>query len=140
MSDGPVYRYFLGTWVLDVENCTFEQGSPPRAGTCRFEEAGDELAISMNWVDVEGELHNMTVKGVPNADPAPFAGGELADALSMDAPSETELHSSAYLKGVELMTARRVLSDDHSVMDVIQRVILPDGTMPENHAVYRREH
>ncbi|WP_350333738.1 hypothetical protein [Coralliovum pocilloporae] len=139
MSDGPVYRHFLGAWVLDVDTCSFDQGSPPRAGTCRFEEEGDELIISMNWVDVEGEIHNMAFKGVPNADPAPFNGGELADALSMDAPSEIELNSSAYLKGVELMTARRTLSRDYTSMELVQRVILPDGTMPENRSTYRRE-
>ncbi|MEO1204722.1 MAG: hypothetical protein AAFV45_00165 [Pseudomonadota bacterium] len=48
------------------------------------------------------------------------------------------LHSSAYLKQLELMVAKRTLSADGSAMDVRQTVILPDGTMPTNTTTYRR--
>lgn len=94
----------------------------------------------MNWVDADGEAHEMSFRGKPDGIPVPFDGGPLADALCITANSERELTSSAYLDGVELMIAKRELSRDGMTMDIVQTVNLPDGTSPSNRSTYHRKH
>lgn len=129
---------FLGEWILEPGRSHYEQGSAPRSGTYRIEREGDELVFHMNWVDVEGEIFNMSFRGVPDGEPRPYKGGDLADHMSLDAPSPTKLNSSAYLKGVELMIATRTLVDAGRYMVVTQSIILPDGSKPTNSSRYRR--
>ena len=80
----------------------------------------------------------MTFRGVPDGKPVPFDAGPLADSLAIAAVSESRLDSAAYRAGVELMTAKRTLSDDGTAMTVVQTVHLPDGESPANTAVYRK--
>ncbi|MCV6576524.1 MAG: hypothetical protein OIF58_12375 [Cohaesibacter sp.] len=130
---------FLGDWILEVERCHYEQGSPPRSGSYRIERDGEELVFHMKWVDVEGEIFNLSFRGIPDGEPRPYKGGDLADHLSLDAPSPTKLNSSAYLKGVELMIATRTLVDGGQHMVLTQTIILPDGSKPTNSTRYRRK-
>ncbi|MCT4655950.1 MAG: hypothetical protein N4A65_09080 [Cohaesibacter sp.] len=129
---------FIGNWILEPAESHYEQGSAPRSGTYRIERDGDELVFHMNWVDVEGEIFNMSFQGIPDGEPRPYNGGALADHLSLEAPSPTRLNSSAYLKGVELMIATRTLVDSARYMIVTQTIILPDGSKPTNRSRYRR--
>ena len=72
-------------------------------------------------------------------DPPPrTAGGELADAIAIEAVSPRELNSYAYWQGRQLMVAQRQLDDTGLHMRVVQAVHLPDGTRPVNVSIYRR--
>ncbi|SNZ05129.1 hypothetical protein [Cohaesibacter gelatinilyticus] len=139
MSIATAGERFIGDWVLEVDRCHYEQGSPPRSGSYRIEREGEELVFHMKWVDVEGEIFNLSFRGIPDGEPRPYSGGELADHLSLDAPSPTKLNSSAYLKGVELMIATRTLVDGGKHMVLTQTIILPDGSKPTNSSRYRRK-
>jgi hypothetical protein len=134
----PVYAAFLGTWVLEPGSCQYEQGDPPRAGTYRIAERGDELAFRVDWTDAEGHEQSVEFGGVPDGVAVPFDGGALADALSITAVSERELRSAAFKDGVELMIAQRQLDETGAAMRVVQVVRLPDGSAPANVAIYRR--
>lgn len=141
MSDKSdlLWQGFLGLWVLDPESCQYEQGDPPRSGSYRIEETPDgRLAFHMEWVDAEGEAHKASFTGRPDGEPEPFAGGELADAMSVTPVSARELNSAAYMKGRELMVASRQLDDTGGAMRLIQAVLLPDGTKPTNISIYVR--
>jgi hypothetical protein len=135
----PVYKKFLGTWSLDTATCEYEQGEPPWSDVHRIEEDGGELVFIMDWTDAEGETHHASFRAKPDGNKIPFNGGPLADALQVSAPSETELNSSAFRDGVELMTAVRTLADDGDTLIFKQTVHLPDGTSPMNQGVYVRE-
>jgi len=139
MNDDAPYQRFLGTWVLIPESCDYEQNEPPRSGTYRIESTAEGLRFEMAWTDSAGEQHSVSFSGVPDGKPMPFAGGELADALSITAVSKRELNSSAFLRGKELMVAQRQLDDTGQAMRVIQLVRLPDGTSARNVSVYRRQ-
>ena len=133
------HQHFLGKWILDTTSCEYEQGEPPKSGSYRIIEEGAELVFFMDWVDAEGESHSMSFRGVPDGRKAPFNGGELADALAIECPNEHELNSSAFRQGLELMTAKRYLTDNFQRMEIVQMVLLPDGTTPANRAFYLRE-
>lgn len=138
MTSGPVYRNFLGTWQLIPESCIYEQGDSPKEGTYRIEEGDGGLVFHMMWTDSAGEEHSFSFTGIADGEQRPFSGGELADALSVTAVSETELNSAAYKAGKELMLATRTLVGDGFYLDVRQMVRLPDLTEPTNFARYKR--
>lgn len=132
------YAGFLATWHLVPASCQYEQGDPPRSGTYRIAEEGDELVFDIEWVDAEGREQSVSFRGVPDGEPVPFDGGALADSFSVTAVSERDLRSSAFKNGKELMVAQRQLDPTGEAMRVVQVVRLPDGTAPANVAVYRR--
>jgi len=139
MTDAPIYSNFLGTWVLDTATCDYEQGDPPWADRHRIESSGEELVITMDWTDGDGETHHAAFRAIPDGRKIPFNGGPLADALQISAPNETELNSSAFRDGIELMTAMRTLDEDGEAMLIVQTVHLPDGTSPTNRGTYLRQ-
>lgn len=129
---------FLGTWVLIPESCNHEQGLPPRAGRYVISEAEGRLTFTLDWVDATGASHQVTFSGIPDGEPARFAGGELADALAVSAPSSRRLDSVAFRGGQALMFAERQLDDGGTMMRVVQQVRLPDGSRPTNVSLYRK--
>lgn len=134
-----LYRDFLGLWQLIPESCQYEQGDPPASGIYRIEENKDgTLEFTTEWVDAAGESGSASFAGFPDGTKMPFAGGELADALAIEAVSSRELNSYAYLDGKELMLAQRQLDASGVAMRVTQVVRLPNGESPGNVSVYRR--
>jgi hypothetical protein len=138
VSGRALHEGFLGLWVLVPESCEYEQGEPPVEGTYRVSEEGGVLTFQMAWTDAGGARHQLQFSGVPDGVPAPFAGDDLADALSLTAESPRELTSRAYYRGVERMVAQRQLDETGAVMRVTQLVRLPSGESPANVAIYRR--
>lgn len=136
-ADRP-YQGFLGTWVLIPESCKYEQGEPPQDGRYVIVESDGRLTFTIDWTDAAGSKHHVSFGGVPNGQPVPFAGGELADALSISSPSDRHLDSVAYWRGEALMWAERQLDDTGNAMRVVQQVKLPDGSRPTNVSLYRR--
>ncbi len=139
MSDAPIYRAFLGSWVLVPESCDYEQSEPPKSGTHRISETSVGLRFDMSWVDAMGEEHSASFSGIPDGELRPFDGGELADALSITAASERDLRSSVFYRGTERMAAQYQLDDTGQAMRVTQLVRLPDGTAPINTGTYRKQ-
>lgn len=137
-SPPPPYKDFLGTWVLQPTACSYEQGAPPREGKYVIAEQDGRLVFTIDWMDAEGVRHHLSFAGTPDGRPAPFAGGALADALSIAAPSTRRLDSVAYKNGEALMFAERQLDETGQAMRVVQQVRLPDGTRPTNTSLYLR--
>lgn len=133
-----IYSDFLGTWILIPESCVYEQGAPPQQGRYTIAEEAHELVFAIAWTDAAGKSHEVSFRGVPDGKPVAFAGGPLADALSIEAPSPTRLLSSAFKAGELLMAAERQLDDTKTAMRVVQQVRLPDGTRPTNVSMYRK--
>jgi hypothetical protein len=134
-----VYRDFLGLWQLIPESCQYEQGDPPASGSYQIAENKDgTLEFTATWVDAAGTSGSVSFSGFPDGTKMPFAAGELADALAIEAVSARELNSYAYLDGKELMVAQRQLDASRDAMRVTQVVRLPNGESPGNIAIYRR--
>lgn len=134
----PIYQGFLGTWTLDPGSCDYEQGEAPVEGTLRIEESQGTLEFLMDWTDAEGEHHQARMSGAPDGQIVPFAGGKLADAISVQAVSARELNTSAYWQGKELMLAQRQLDDTGQAMRITQVVRFPNGSTLANVGIYRK--
>ncbi|MBW2731623.1 MAG: hypothetical protein JRH20_04470 [Deltaproteobacteria bacterium] len=134
----PIYSAFLGTWVLDPKSCNYQQGEAPQAGTYEIGDNAGRLEFVIRWSDAEGSDQEVAFGGAPDGVRVPFAGGDLADALAVEATSPRELTSSAYWRGKERMVAQRQLDATGMAMRVTQVVFLPDGSHLANVSVYRR--
>src|SRR5687768_1949596 len=110
------YADFLGTWILDPTSCAYQQGEPPRSGRYVIEESAGVLHFSIEWVDHVGAEHRVAFSGIPDGVARPFAGGDLADALSITAVSPRELTSAALYRGKERMFAQRQLDETGQAM------------------------
>ena len=133
-----IFSRFLGAWALDRDTCNYEQGSPPRSGRETISLEGEDIVLDMQWIDAEGNQLSAQFRGRSDGAPVAFAGGPLADSLCLAAPTQDALTISAFRDGILIMLAERTLSRDGLTMHVHQKVYLPDGTAPSNHADYRR--
>lgn len=138
MADLPLYNGFLGSWVLIPDSCQYEQGDAPAAATLRIEDAEGELRFTMTSTPVGGVPIEAAFSGPPDGKPFPFAGGDLADAMSITLVASNDLRTSAFRRGRELMIVQRQLDASGQAMRVTQVVRLPGGSSPANVAVYRR--
>lgn len=129
---------FLGTWILDVDGSSFEQGTPPRAGSCSIEADGLKITFHMLQLDAEGETGEASFSGVPDGRPVSLGESGLADTLVLYLTPDGELVSEARRGGAALMSAARAVSQDGATMTIRQTVHLPDGTSATDTAVYRR--
>lgn len=151
-EEAPLYAGFLGSWILDTSSCKFEQGDAPQAGSYQVVEQAAlsetsstkaqtvSLLFRTQWIDSEGTSQSAEFSGVPDGTPAPFNGGDLADALTVSIVSRRELNSAAFYKGQERMTVSRQLDDTSGALRLIQTVKLPNGERPTNISIYRRAH
>ncbi len=140
MADGaPRYAGFLGTWMLVPGSCEYEQGDPPQEGTYRIAASGDELVFDIRWTDAEGRRDAATFRGRPDGAPIPFAGGDLADELRVEAVSARDLRKSALYRGKERMITQLQLDETGGAMRVTQVVIFPDGGHLANVSIYRKQ-
>ncbi len=133
------YDLFLGEWALDVQLCHFEQGEVPLAATYHIHDDDQELVFDMSWTDHDNKTHQISLRGEPDGELAPFNGGDLVDALSITVVSSHELNSAAAMNGVVLMSVIRRLSPDGQQMAVLQEVKLPDGEIFRNKSIYLRK-
>ncbi len=134
----PIYADFLGTWILDPTTCNYQQGDPPTSGLCSIEEAGPLLNFLLAWTDLADEHHEVEFSGQPNNVPAPFNGGDLADAMVIHAVSDSELNTSALYQGKERMVAQRQLDSSRQVMRITSVVRFEGGGHLANVGLYRR--
>ena len=74
MSVDPVYRGFLGTWTLIPESCVYEQSEPPQEGTYLIREEERGLTFVIDWIDAEGEHHQISFSGNPSGERVPIPG------------------------------------------------------------------
>ena len=134
----PDYDQFLGTWRLLPDTCEYQQGDPPRAGTYVITEQQGLLHFKIAWTDAEGTAHEHEFSGPPNGQAEPFAGGDLADSLSIEVVSPRELNTTAFYQGRARMIAQRQLDETGGAMRLVQQIRFPDDTTLSNISVYSR--
>jgi hypothetical protein len=134
-----LYSGFLGSWSLIPESCQYEQGEAPIRGTITIEEVADELRFTMRWtMPGSPDEEAATFAGRPNGQPFAFAGGKLADAMTITVVASNDLRTTASFQGRELMVVQRQLDATGQAMRVTQVVRLRGGSAPANVSVYRR--
>ena len=129
---------FLGTWILDTEASSFEQGEPPRSATLKIEDEFGLVKFTMNQVTAEGEVVNDEFSAVPDGPETKLGKSGLVDAMRLVFKDDRNLVSEARRGGLTIMKAERELSKDGQTLTVTQTVHLIDVASFTNVSVYRR--
>jgi hypothetical protein len=133
---------FLGVWLLIPELSIYQVGEPPASGRYEISANGDRLEFAVRWTSQANGPEQTTAFGGP-ADgsaitlPVP-AGVSAPDTFTITRIDAQTLDSAALMQGETVSYARRRVSDDGSLMSVVQETHLPDGRIVRNFQVYRR--
>jgi hypothetical protein len=127
----------LGTWKLDVAKSKIS-GPAPKAGTVKYEAAGDALKVTVDLDATDGPAHwgytatwdgkESPVTGNPNAD---TAANKKIDART----SEVAMKKA----GKATTTNRRVVSADGKTLTITIKGSTPDGQPVDDVQVYVKQ-
>lgn len=129
---------FLGTWILDTVQSTFEQGDPPKSATLKIEDHFGMARFTMNQVSPEGEVTNDTFEAIPDGPEVKLGKSGLVDAMRLVFEGDRNLVSEARRGPLTIMKADREVSEDGNTLTVTQTVHLVDVASYKNISVYRR--
>jgi heme-degrading monooxygenase HmoA len=140
----PVHDHIVGTWQLVPELSIYEAGAPPASGVYDITRSGDRYDFVIRWRSEPGGPELSAAFGGPGdgsvqtlALPQGAPVG-TPDAMTITRVDDSTLDSEAISAGRVVAYARRRVSDDGSVLSVMQEVRTPDGRGPRSFQVYRR--
>lgn len=125
---------FLGTWALIPELCIYEEGVAPKSGIYEIKERNNQVEISVNWTDSEGQAHAIEFGGAADGSDLP-ADAPGVTHMTLTRIDEHTLDSAAFNQDAQIMYARRVAND--SLLTTWQRIDVPGG-QNSIFQVYRR--
>jgi len=129
----------VGTWKLNVAKSTFKPGPPPIAETRIYEATpqGVKTKVTTTWAD--GLSTTVDYPANYDGKDYPVEGSRDVDAVALKRLND--FASEAVLKhaGMEIGTARRVVSPDGKTMTISYKGINTRGDLVDNVAVYDRQ-
>ena len=130
---------FLGTWELIPELSIYQKGDRPASGVYEISKAGNFYHFKVRW-KATPESAEQTIQFSGPSDGSkqsfsPVAPG-APDGFRMEKVDELTLDSWGYVGETEVSYARRIASQDGSLLSVVQEVELPDGSLFRNFQVY----
>jgi len=133
---------FLGVWLLIPELSLYQFGEPPVSGRYEITANDDQITFAVSWTATEGGPELSTAfGGHPDGRPIalPVAAGATApDTFTITRIDHQTLDSEALMNGQSVSYARRRVSNDGTLLSVVQEAHLPDGRVMRNFQVYRR--
>jgi hypothetical protein len=129
--------HYLGIWILIPELSLYQTGTPPLSGRYTISENETEVHFEIEWVDINGDEHILTFGGSHDGARHPITAPGVTEVSFMGVDDHT-LDSTAYDNGEVVMSARRVVSKDGTLLAVSQVIHTAEGKS-SNFQVYRRE-
>ncbi|HEX7120987.1 MAG TPA: hypothetical protein VF178_01365 [Gemmatimonadaceae bacterium] len=132
---------YLGTWHLIPELSLYAAGTPPQSGTYSITEAsGGTLTLRVVWrMPGDASEHATEFGGRADAVPIPIPHEPgMPDAFTLTRIDAGTLDSAALRDGEQVAYARRAVTEDGSLMAVVQEYLTPNGQRVRNFQVYRR--
>ncbi|KJY83980.1 hypothetical protein TW81_06550 [Vibrio galatheae] len=125
-----------GNWSLIPELSFYDQGEPPKS--CLYQIALDELNadFKLSWVQNDGKEMVIEFGGVADSMPHAVDAPPGAEA-SYTVVSENILESRVFIAGKEVAYAKRVASEDGTLMSVLQVNTMSSGEKVQITQVYR---
>jgi hypothetical protein len=128
----------LGTWVFVPEKSTYESGPAPKESKRQWIAKGDAVQFLHDGVNADGKPFHTEFTVKYDGKPAPFVGGTLYDAVSLQLKSPNVVEQTFTLQGNVTVRATRTISKDGKTMTIDSRGERKDGTKFKNLLVYRR--
>lgn len=131
---------FLASWQLFPEKGNYEFGERPRSGIYKVESAEDkkELAISHNWVSLEGQAFSSQYRILADGGLNGFDQPELADQAQILFTDSIQFEVRFYKEGeVSLHVAHEILPNGY--LKLTQQGRRPDGTPYTNTEIFHKQ-
>jgi hypothetical protein len=112
---------FLASWQLFPEKCLYENGLPPKSGSCKIEAStnNNELTIATNWVSMDNEAYYSQYSIVPDGTVYDSTMPDIAPQVRATIPNSSQIEIG-------------FLKNDTAVLNV-QMQILPNGYLQIKH-------
>jgi hypothetical protein len=128
---------FLGTWILQPEECRYESGEPPISGMYSISLQDETLWFQMVWTTIEGKEFKVEYCEIPDGEEHPYENKQLVDSIRLTPKSATVLESEGFKDDLLSMRATRELIEE-DLMKVTFEGMLPEGQSYYNISVYKR--
>ncbi|MEL6347754.1 MAG: hypothetical protein AAFV53_31905 [Myxococcota bacterium] len=136
--DDVSLRWFLGTWILDPASCDYQVGVPPQSGRYRLSLHNDGVWFAIDWVDADGQSHQIGFSMKPDGERHPVAS-EAGQEMSLTVVDDWTLDSAIWRGATRIHYARRVVNADTQRMQVTQIFLTAEGEEATNIAAYQRQ-
>ncbi len=131
-----IARKYTGRWQLIPELCFYETGNAPEDATYDISVAGPRVEVSITWTK-DGERETIEFGGPLDGSLHPLNPSPNSE-VSCTHIDEATLESAVFIDGVRTGFARRQVSEDGSLMSVLQITASGDGAETRILQVYRR--
>ena len=128
---------FLGRWQLLPELCLYEFGSVLVSGEYRISREDRIIRIIMEWTMADGIKQTATFGARDDGSWRPDEGPG-AETYTLTRIDQNTLDSAAFRAGASIGYARRVASNDGTLLVVVQDGARENGEKFRNFQVYRR--
>ncbi|MEO8031355.1 MAG: hypothetical protein ABI765_10925 [Gemmatimonadota bacterium] len=128
---------FLGRWRLVPELCLYEYGPVPAGGEYLIERTERTVRLSVTWTMTDGTTMSENYAGREDGSWQPH-DGPGAEAYTINRIDRHTLDSAAFRAGATIGYARRVASNDGTLLVVVQDGARDNGDKFRNFQLYRR--
>lgn len=128
----------LGTWKLNVGQSHFHPGPAPKAGSLKYEPAGEGLKVTVDTEGAEGKAHweytaNFDGKGYP------VVGNPDGDAVVLKRLATTKTEAAFTKGGKATTTSSRVVSADGKTLTITTKGTNAQGKVIDNVQVFDKQ-
>lgn len=128
---------YSATWELIPELSFYQEGEAPQSGLYEISVHDNVASFSIKWTTIDGEEKSIDFAGPLDGKQHDVEQSPGVKASYIRVNSQT-LDSKMYMNDIELAYARRLVSNDGTLMAVLQTGIRPDGSSYRNTQVYRK--
>lgn len=130
---------FAGTWRLLADRSQYEFGLPPVSGIYTLEQIGEDIGVSIRWMDHCGHEHAVRYMITPDGKNYAYDQPDVAETVMARFRDERTLETFAGKNGKVVAYAERTLSEDTNEMMIVQTGKTPEGTDFRNVQYYAKQ-
>src|SRR5258708_38996126 len=131
----------IGTWKLNLAKSKYGGAPPPRSTTLTFTAEGQNLALTADTIDAQGQMVKTIFSHIYDGKPHPTTGvpGGLYDASAYTRIDANTIDIVRSKDGKAVQTGWAVLSGDGKTYTVTIGGIGPNGQAMSTVAVYEKQ-
>ena len=131
---------FMASWQLFPEKCLYENGLPPKSGSCKIEAAANsnQLTIATNWVSIDNEAYYSQYSIIPDGEIHDTGTPEMAPQAQASIPNSSEIEI-AFLEKENPVLKIHMQILPNGYLQVKHTATMPDGKPFVNTEIYHKQ-
>ena len=128
----------LGTWKLNVAKSHFKPGPAPKAGSLKYEAAGEGLKVTVDTDGAEGKAHWEYTANFDGKD-YPVVGNPDGEAVVLKRLATTKTEAAFKVGGKATTTSTREVSADGKTLTITTKGTNAQGKAIDNVQVFDKQ-